>query len=235
MKLRICYLRLWITNRNLIKNVYKSWSCGHRYYLFGGFGTGGSLSTPVDNENGNPENHREINKLGTPSLSCWQVEKFGLQVSAQGAASRLDEPLTAFFASRTCPGSAIRAAIDWAVAEARSGHTIIGGFHSPLERSVLEVLLTARSKVVIALARDVAKARLPDAWRQAALKEEIAIVSVDRGMQRLTEDLASTRNDWVARIASNIVIAHAEPGGQLERDVKRWRDEERNVSVLGQQ
>ena len=125
--------------------------------------------------------------------------------------------------------------MDWTVAEARSGRTIISGFHSPLERSVLEVLLTAHSKVVIALARDAAKARLPDAWRQAALKEEIAIVSVDQGMQRLTEDLASTRNDWVARIANKIVIAHAEPGGQLERDVKRWRDEGRDVSVLGQQ
>ena len=66
-----------------------------------------------------------------------------------GNAALLDGPLTAFFASRTCPDSAIRLGVDWAVAEARAGHTVISGFHSPLERSVLEVLLTARSKVVI--------------------------------------------------------------------------------------
>ena len=62
-------------------------------------------------------------------------------------------------------GSAIRAALDWTVAGARSGRTFISGFHSPLERSVLEELRTARSKMVIALARDAAKARLPDARR----------------------------------------------------------------------
>ena len=144
----------------------------------------------------------------------------------------MDGPLTAFFASRTCPGSAIRAAMDWAVAEAREGRTIISGFHSPLERSVLEVLLIARSKAVIALARDVGKARLPSAWRQAALIGAVAIASVEPNVQRLTEDLASLRNDWVAALADNLVIAHAEPGGTLARDAERWRGEKREMRFL---
>ena len=149
-----------------------------------------------------------------------------------GNAALLDGPLTAFFASRTCPGSAIRVAMDWAVAEARSGRTIISGFHSPLERSVLEVLLTARSKVVIALARDVAKARLPGAWREAASRSEIAIVSITQGTRRLTEDHASERNEWVAAIAARIVIAHAEAGGTLARNVDEWRGAGRAMHLL---
>ena len=122
--------------------------------------------------------------------------------------------------------------MDWAVAEARAGHTVISGFHSPLERSVLEVLLTARSKVVIALARDVAKARLPGAWREAASRNEIAIVSITQGTRRLTEDHASERNQWVATIASRIVIAHAEPGGTLARNVDEWRGAGRAMHLL---
>ena len=118
------------------------------------------------------------------------------------------------------------------MAEARSGGVIISGFHSPLERLVLEVLLTARSKAVIALARDVGKARLPGAWREAALRDEIGIVSVEPDAQRLTADLASLRNDWVATLADSIVIAHAEPGGTLERGASRWRGAGRAIHVL---
>ena len=99
---------------------------------------------------------------------------------------------------------------------------------------MLEVLLTARSKTVIALARDVGKARLPSAWRQAALKDEIAIVSVDPGTKRLTEDLAGMRNEWVAGLADEIVIAHAQPGGALEQSALRWRGAGRTVCMLGQ-
>lgn len=36
--------------------------------------------------------------------------------------------LTAFFPSRQCPGAAIRAALDWAVEQARNGRPVIGGF-----------------------------------------------------------------------------------------------------------
>ena len=172
--------------------------------------------------------------LPKPLLSFWHLDTPLSGLAGLGNAALLDGPLTAFFASRTCPGSAIRAAMDWAVAEARSGGTIISGFHSPLERSVLEVLLTARSKAVIALARDVGKARLPGVWREAALRDEIAIVSVEPDSQRLTEDLASLRNDWVAALADNIVIAHVEPGGGLERAVCAWSGAGRAVRVLTQ-
>ena len=170
--------------------------------------------------------------LPSLSLSFWHLDTRLSGLTGVGNAALLDEPLTAFFASRTCPGSAIRAAMDWAVAEARSGRTIIGGFHSPLERSVLEVLLAAHGRVVIALARDVGKALLPNAWRQAAFRGEIAVVSVTPDVKRLTGTLARLRNDWISKLAASIVIAHVQPGGQLENDAIRWRDEGRKVQML---
>lgn len=58
-----------------------------------------------------------------------------------GARELLNLELTAFFASRQCPGAAIRAAMDWALQQARAKRTVVSGFHSPLEQSVLKVLI----------------------------------------------------------------------------------------------
>ena len=52
-----------------------------------------------------------------------------------GAQSLLDLPITAFFASRQCPGVAIRAAMDWVLQQAKAGQVVVSGFHSPLEQS----------------------------------------------------------------------------------------------------
>ena len=74
------------------------------------------------------------------SLSFWSMEDGERGV---GSVSLLAQPLTAFFASRQCPGVAIRAAMNWAVEQARSKCPVISGFHFPLEQSVLQVLLAA--------------------------------------------------------------------------------------------
>lgn len=77
-----------------------------------------------------------------------------------GEQTLLAAPLTAFFASRQCPGTAIRTAMDWALEQARARRAVVSGFHSPLEQSVLHLLLEARSPVVAVLARPVAGAQL---------------------------------------------------------------------------
>ncbi len=50
--------------------------------------------------------------------------------------------------------------MEWALEQARQQQPVISGFHSPLEQSVLKVLLQARSPVVVVLARPVVGARL---------------------------------------------------------------------------
>lgn len=130
-------------------------------------------------------------------------------------------PLTAFFASRQCPGRAISAALGWALEQARVGQGIISGFHSPLEQSVLNLLLEARSPVVAVLARPVAGARLRGDWETAIAERRMAVVSGVAESKRLTGELAIQRNELVAQLAERIVIAHASPGGELERLVQR--------------
>ncbi|OIQ72627.1 hypothetical protein GALL_457450 [mine drainage metagenome] len=161
-------------------------------------------------------------------LSFWQNEGF----SGTGNAGLLERPLTAFFASRRCSGKAIRLAMNWAVQQATIKTPLIGAFHSPLEQSVLEVMLTAQAPVVVVIARKLQTAKLPARWRVAIEYDNMAVVSMTDQPQRLTSGMAMQRNHWVARHASKIVIAEATTGGSLAECVAQWRDDGVSVNDL---
>ncbi len=144
----------------------------------------------------------------------------------------LEHPLTAFFASRRCSGRAIRAAMDWAVEQARAKTPLIGGFHSPLEQSVLEVMMAAHAPVVMVIARKLETAHLPLTWLEAAQAGTVAVVSMEDTKQRLTSELAMRRNHWIARHAAHIVVAEALPGGSLSSCLAEWQNERKRVSIL---
>ncbi|MDD2736602.1 MAG: hypothetical protein PHF56_21940 [Desulfuromonadaceae bacterium] len=144
----------------------------------------------------------------------------------------LDHPLTAFFASRQCPGVAIRAAMAWAVEQARSKSPVVSGFHSPLEQSVLEVMLAAGAPCVMVIARKLERAQLPPSWLRAVQDGMAAIVSMNDTTRRLTTELAAQRNDWVAEHAARIVVAYASAGGSLLRHSIQWENEGRSVDYL---
>lgn len=155
-----------------------------------------------------------------PLLSFWSLE--GVERGV-GNASLLEQPLTAFFASRQCPGVAIRSAMAWAVEQARCKKPVVSGFHSPLEQSVLEVMLAAGAPCVIVIARKLELAHLPPIWLRAVQDGMVAVISMDDTTRRLTTELAARRNDWVADHANRIVVAHASLGGGLQRQISHWK------------
>jgi predicted Rossmann fold nucleotide-binding protein DprA/Smf involved in DNA uptake len=140
-----------------------------------------------------------------------------------GNAALLNQRLIAFFSSRQCTGAAISAAMDWAVQQTRAKQPVISGFHSPLEQSVLTVLLQARSPVVAVLARPLTSAKLPNTWHQALSEGLMTVVSPARTKNRLTQQLAAQRNNLVAQLAKDIVIAHVSEGGSLFKQAVQWR------------
>ena len=151
-------------------------------------------------------------------------------LSGVGEQGLLSPPMTAFFASRQCPGTAIRAAMDWALEQAAARRSVVGGFHSPLEQSVLHLLLEARSPVVAVLARPVGDARLKPEWEAAITKGCMAVVSCSTQAKRLTSEEAIQRNELAAQLAERVVIAHANTGGGLARQSASWAS--RGLSVL---
>ncbi len=156
-------------------------------------------------------------------MQTWQKTHAKHSLIGTGNPDLLDLPMTAFFASRQCPGVAIRAAMDWALRQAGAKAVVVSGFHSPLEQSVLKVLLQARSPVVVVLARPVSGARLPQQWAEPLNNGIMAVVSTRQAAHRLTGVLASSRNQDVAQLAIGIVVAHATPGGALANAVAQWQ------------
>lgn len=64
----------------------------------------------------------------------------------------------------------------------------MSGFHSPLEQSVLKVLLQAHSPAIVVLARPVNGAKLPPDWLPAIDLGYLTLVSNSMRIQRLTNE-----------------------------------------------
>ena len=86
-------------------------------------------------------------------------------LSALGNLDLLSLPKTALFCSARCPGSAILAAYDQAAIWRDSGRCIISGFHSPVEKECLQILLRGKQPIIICPARALPK-RLPPEWQK---------------------------------------------------------------------
>jgi hypothetical protein len=94
---------------------------------------------------------------------------------------------------------------------------VVGGFHSPMERQVLELLLARHVPVIVVPARNPERMRLPCEWRTAVEAGRLTIVSgVGGTTRRPTRELALKRNLLVAAIADSVLIPCARPGGMAE-------------------
>lgn len=139
-------------------------------------------------------------------------------ISIVGSSAPLSSPLTAFLCSKETPGATILKAFDQAAAWREAGRCVISGFHSPLERQCLDVLLRGKQPVVMALARGLGVLRLPTTQRKALEDGRLTIVSpFPTAEKRATADLALQRNRFVAALADEVVFAYITRGGSLSK------------------
>jgi predicted Rossmann fold nucleotide-binding protein DprA/Smf involved in DNA uptake len=142
-------------------------------------------------------------------------------LSALGNLDLLALPKTALFCSARCPGSAILAAYDQAAIWRDSGRCIISGFHSPVERECLRILLRGKQPIIICPARALPK-RIPPEWRQPLADGRLLILSAFPDTEtRVTVALAHRRNEIVAALADEAYFAHITPGGNTDLLAKR--------------
>lgn len=132
------------------------------------------------------------------------------QVWAIGNLNILEKPLLGFFCSTTCPGEVILRTYDLAIALREAGVPLIGGFHTPMEKECLALLLRGTQPIVICPARSIAQMRLPAAWRQAVATKRLLILSPFAAKHRRpTVELTEQRNRFVAALSAHILVAHA--------------------------
>ena len=141
--------------------------------------------------------------------------------AAHEAAPMLVHAPIAFFCSQTCPGDIILKAQDWANARGPESAPVIGGFHTPVERDVLRILLRAGAPSIIVLARAEQGWRAPKplgpAIKAAVASGTAQIVSpFPANQRRTTAATAETRNRHILTLCNVVLIAHASSGGKTE-------------------
>ena len=137
------------------------------------------------------------------------------QIWALGNLDILTMPLLGFFCATRCPGSVILRTYDLALALREAGVPVIGGFHTPMEKECLEVLLRGQQPVVICPARSIERLRMPMSWRKPYDQGRLLVLSPFVARQRRpTTELAEYRNRFVATLATNIFVAYAGPGSK---------------------
>jgi len=140
----------------------------------------------------------------------------------------------AVFCSNQCPGERVLAAYDWARSiREREDLTIIGGFHTVIEKDILEILLRGTCPVIIVPARSIESMRIPLAWRPHIESNRIQLLSpFPATVKRITAKNALRRNDFVAQQADEILIVYASQGGHLEEQSRQWTTAGKLVTCL---
>jgi predicted Rossmann fold nucleotide-binding protein DprA/Smf involved in DNA uptake len=124
----------------------------------------------------------------------------------------------ALFCSVRCPGDAILRAYDVARKLRDEGVIVVSGFHSPVEKECLRILLRGKQPIIICLARSLEKIRIPAAWRGGLDTGRLLLLSpFEKRPRRPDIKSAQRRNEIVAALADEVLIVHAEPGGSIQR------------------
>jgi predicted Rossmann fold nucleotide-binding protein DprA/Smf involved in DNA uptake len=140
------------------------------------------------------------------------------RIVAIGNLQILKTRLFGLFCSAKCPGNVIVQTYDLSRALRDAGIPVIGGFHSPMEKECLELLLRGTQPVVLCPARDIERMRLSVAWRTPLAEGRLLILSPFASPHRRpTAALSEHRNRFVATLADEIFVAHASAGSRTER------------------
>ena len=148
-------------------------------------------------------------------------------IAASGNLEILQGKTLALFCSIKCPGKLIQDTYEFVQKVRNAGVTVIGGFHSPMERECLRILLCSPHPVIVCPARSIPK-RMPGEFRRPLEAGRLLLLSpFQEGQSRADEQSAQYRNRFVAALANKIFVAYAAPGSKTElfcREIIGWKD-----------
>ncbi len=154
-----------------------------------------------------------LNRLGNDSPSC---------LYALGNLSILDNRLMGLVCSVQCPGSVVIQTFD-AVKELRDQEIVMaGGFHSPMEKECLDILLGGKQPVILCPAKSLRNLSIGKKARQALKEGRLLIMSpFAETFRRTTFQQAIQRNDLVAALSDALLVPYASPNGKTWSTINR--------------
>jgi predicted Rossmann fold nucleotide-binding protein DprA/Smf involved in DNA uptake len=157
----------------------------------------------------------------------------GPALATIGPIALLSRPTLGLLCSIRCPGNLVLATYDFAKRTLPTGAAIIGGFHSPMERTCFETLLVRHVPIVCIPARRLNPRGIPRAWGAACAEERLLVLSPFLDSQRhVTRDLAHQRNLLIAALADTLFVPHAIRGGKTEAVVRMSLHQGKSVCTL---
>lgn len=135
-----------------------------------------------------------------------------------GNISLLDRRKIGYFASGTIAALSVLPTLDWATEIARREDVaVVSGFHSKMEREVLDFLLRGKCGIVCVLARSVYK-KIPEKYREAYNAGRVLFIApFPTSASRTSRHLCQQRNEYVATISDELVFSSLTPNSSLHQ------------------
>jgi len=138
-------------------------------------------------------------------------------VAALGNIGILEGKILALFCSVKCPGHLILRTQDLAQQLKHANVTVIGGFHSPIERECLRILLRGAQPVIICPARSLSGMRIRAEYKRPIEEARLLLLSPFKETQRRnTVETAMERNRFAAALADAVFVPHASSNSKTE-------------------
>ena len=133
-----------------------------------------------------------------------------------GNTSLLDRRKIGYFASGTIVTLSVLPTLDWAAGVARREDVaIVSGFHSKMEREVLDFLLRGKCGIICVLARSIYK-KIPEKFREAYNAGRVLFIAPFKtSANRTSRHLCQQRNEYAASISDSLVFSSLTPESSL--------------------
>lgn len=161
------------------------------------------------------------------TASQYLKEQTHQTIASLGNLEILQNQKTGLFCSMKCPCRLILAAHDLAKEWMKQGITVVSGFHSPIERECLNILLRGIQPIILCPARSIETLRIPKAYKHQMEKGRLLILSpFATKYHRISSEMAWERNQFVAALADTIFVVYAElqtKTEQLCQEMVGWK------------
>ena len=110
-----------------------------------------------------------------------------------------------FLASRKISTLSVLPTLDWAMQISKQTDvSVVSGFHSKLEKDVLNILLQGKCGIIVVLARGMYR-QIPKQYEEAMLQQRILFISNEKEtITRVSEVSAHKRNEYVIDLADEM-------------------------------
>lgn len=160
------------------------------------------------------------------SLKKFLSDKAPATIAAIGNIGILQNKPLAIFSSSKCPGKVILQTYDLMKNIREAGITVISGFHSPMERECLNILLKGKQPIIFCPARSIDGMCIQTAYKKPLDEGRLLMLSpFTEKAKRISSERALERNRFIAAIGDSIFIPYAAPASKTEqlcKEVLTW-------------